>query len=373
MIDTMGIIYAAENDVELKEITGKRSVAAVPIWGRYRIIDFILSDMVNSGIRNIGIITQNHYNSLMVHLGSGKEWDLNRKRDGLFIFPPYAGHDDPGWFRGSVDALHSIMGYIRRSSQKYVIVCGSNMVCNLTYKDAFKYHIDKGADITVLYKEDLKMPDEELKRNILIQTRDDGRIWDMEIKPTIPKSRKISMRMYIIERSLLEYLVEECTARGNSDFVRDILLAKLNTLNIYGYSFEGYLACIDSTLSYYHHNLELLDPIVRDELFVKGGLIYTRVMDEVPAQYSKSASVTNCVIADGCLIEGDVKDSILFRGVRVGRGAKIRSSVIMQNSEIQENAILENVILDKEVIIRRGKMLIGQYNYPVVIRKGAVI
>lgn len=373
MIDAMAVVYAAENNAELKDITRSRSVAAIPVGGRYRIIDFILSNMVNSGIRNIGIITQSHYSSLMGHLGPGKEWDLDRKRDGLFILPPYVGHDNRGWYRGSVEALHSIMSYIKRSEQKYVVISGEHMVCNMTYNDAYQYHIEKGADITLIYKDDRKMSEEELKRNVLVQIDDEGKIMDMAIHPAIPKSAKVSMQMYIIERSLLEYLIEEGTARGCVDFESDLLLKKMDTLKIFGFPFSGYTARIDSILSYYKHNMDLLDPGVRNQLFFKQEKIYTRVKDEVPARYTEEASVQNCLVADGCVIEGEVENSVLFRGVKIYRGAKVKNSIIMQNSEVLENAVLENVILDKDVIIKRSKKLIGQENYPVVIGKKVVI
>ena len=373
MIDAMGVIYAAENDAKLKEITRNRSVAAIPVGGRYRVIDFVLSNMVNSGIRNVGIITQNHYSSLMGHLGPGKEWDLNRKRDGLFILPPYVGHDHQGWYKGSVDALHSIMGYIRRSDQKYIVLSGGHTISNMIYNDAYEFHIDKGADITLIYKNENEMPPDELKKNILIQTMEDGRITDMEIKPALPKSTKMSIGVYIIEKYLLEYLVEECTAHGNSDFERDILLRKLDKLKIYGFPYKGYAAYIDSIQSYFHHNMDLLDPEIRNELFFKPGRIYTRVKDEVPARYSGTAVAHNCVVADGCVVEGEVENSVLFRGVKIYKGVKIRNCVIMQNCEILDDAILENVILDKEVIIKRGKRLTSQESYPMVIGKGTVI
>lgn len=373
MRDTMGIIYTGESDISLKEITRSRSVAAVPIGGRYRIIDFILSNMVNSGIRNVGIITQNNYHSLMDHLDSGKQWDLDRKRDGLFILPPYVSRDNTGWYKGKVDALHNIMAYIRRSTQQYALISGSTMVCNLTYDNALDFHKEKNADITVLYKEDKDAAHEDLSRNILIQTNGDQRIWDMEVMPSLPKSNKISMEMYIMEKNLLEYLVEECTARGQNDFIKDILIKKMDMLKIYGYPYTGYLARIDSIQSYFKHNMELLDPINRYELFFRSGSIYTKVKDEVPAKYGSHARSENTMVADGCIIEGQVENSILFRGVRIASGARVKNSIIMQNTEIQEGAVLENVILDKEVVIRRGKRLMGQENYPMVIGKSAVI
>lgn len=373
MLDAMGVVYAAESDVELKEITRNRSVAAIPIGGRYRIIDFILSNMVNSGIRNIGIITQSHYSSLMGHLGPGKEWDLDRKRDGLFILPPYVGHNYSGWYKGTADALHSIMGYIRRSEQKYVVISGGHLVSNMTYNDAYQYHIDREADITLIYKEAAGYSPEELKKSVILQTDDYGRIWDMEVRPSQPKSGKVSLQLYIIERSLLEFLVEECVARGNNDFVKDILLKKIHTLKIFGYPFQGYTSRVDSILNYYKHNMDLLDINVRNELFNKPERIFTRVKDEVPARYAADAHVKNCLVADGCVVEGEVINSVLFRGVKVFKGARVRNSIIMQDSEILENAQLENVILDKEVMVKRGKVLIGQDSYPMVIAKGAVI
>lgn len=372
MKDALGIVYAAEDDVEFRELTKKRSVAAVPFGGRYRLIDFVLSNMVNSGITNIGIITQNNYGSLIDHIGTGKEWDLNRKREGLYILSPYAIHDSPGWYKGSIDALHSVMGFIRKSNQKYVIFSGTHMLCNMTYNDAERFHIDSGADITIIYKEE-EVKKDRLRKYTLIQTDEDGRIWDMEVHPTVPKSNKISMKMYIIEKNLLEYLIEEAVARGYNDFVRDIILRKLDRLKIYGYPFKGYLARIDSITTYYKYNMELLNPDIRNELFNKSGLIYTKVKDEVPAKYSEDAAVQNCLVADGCVIEGEVENCVLFRGVRIYKGAKIKNSIIMQDVEIQENVVLDHVILDKNVVIKRGRTLIGQENFPVVISKGEVI
>lgn len=373
MRDTMGIIYTGDNNASLQEITRNRSVASVPFGGRYRIIDFILSNMVNSGIHNVGLIMQNNYHSLMDHLDSGKQWDLDRKNDGLFILPPYVSQGNTGWYRGDVEALHNIMSYIRRSTQKNVVISGASMVCNLTYDEAFDFHREKNADITIIYKEEKKASRDELSKHTLIQTDEDGRIWDMEVMPSAPMSNKISMEMYIIEKKLLEYLVEECTARGLHDFVKDILIKKIDKLKIYGYPYTGYLAKIDSVQSYFKHNMELFNPENFYELFHHYGLIYTKVKDEVPARYGNNSSSENSLVADGCVIDGTIENCVVFRGVKIAEGAVVKNSIIMQDTEISENAYLENVILDKNVIIRRGKHLVGQENYPVVIRKKAVI
>ncbi|MDF2544481.1 MAG: glgD [Herbinix sp.] len=373
MRDTLGIIYTGDSDASLEELTLFRSVAAVPFGGRYRIIDFILSNMINSGIINVGLITQNNYQSLLDHLDSGKQWDLDRKRGGLFILPPYVSHDKNGWYRGEIDAFHNIMSYIRKSPQNYVVISGSSMVCNLTYNDAMEFHKKNKADITVIYKEEKKASVEDLSKHTLIRTKEDNRIWDIEVTPSAPKSNKISMEMYIIEKKLFMYLIEECAARGQHDFIKDILIKKLDKLKIYGYPYEGYLAKIDSIRSYFKHNMELFNLKNFYELFHNAGLIYTKVKDEVPAKYGINARAVNSLVADGSVIEGQIENCIVFRGVRIEEGAVIKNSIIMQNTEIQEKAILENVILDKEVIIRKGRRLIGQENYPVVIRKKAVI
>lgn len=373
MRDTMGIIYTGDSNVSLQELTLQRSVAALPFGGRYRIIDFTLSNMINSGIVNVGIITQNNYHSLMDHLDTGKQWDLDRKNGGLFILPPYVSHDNRGWYRGDVEAYHSNMSYIRRSNQKYVILSGSSMVCNLTYDDAMEFHRDNNADITIIYKEVKKAAKEELTKHTLIRTDENNRVIDIEVKPATPMSDKLCMEMYIIEKRLFEYLVEECEARGLFDFNKDVLIRNLGKLKILGYPYDGYMANIDSIQSYFKHSMELFNPENFYELFHHAGLIYTKVKDEVPAKYGDKATAQNSLVADGCIINGQVENCVLFRGVKIAEGAVVKNSIIMQDAEIQEKVVLENVILDKEVIIRKGKHLVGQECYPVVIRKKAVI
>lgn len=373
MRDTMGIIYTGDSNLSLQELTLHRSVAALPFGGRYRVIDFTLSNMINSGIVNVGLITQNNYRSLMDHLDSGKQWDLHRKNGGLFILPPYVSHENTGWYRGEVDAYHCNMSYIRKSQQKYVVLSGSSMVCNLTFDEALNFHRDNIADITIIYKEDSKASGEELSKHTLIRTDDTGRVWDIEVKPSGPMSNKISMEMYIIERKLFEFLIEESAARGQFDFAKDILIKNKEKLRILGYPYQGYLVKIDSVESYFRHNMELLKEENFQELFRKDYPVYTKVRDEVPAKYGEASLSENSLVADGCIVEGVIENCILFRGVKIGKDAVVKNSIIMQDSEVHDRAILENVILDKEVIVRRGKRLMGQENYPIVIRKNSII
>ncbi|MGI6200551.1 MAG: glucose-1-phosphate adenylyltransferase subunit GlgD [Christensenellales bacterium] len=373
IIDAMGIIYTGENSLRLKDLTYSRSAAAVPIGGRYRLIDFMLSDLVNSGITNVGVITQRNYHSIMDHLGAGKEWDLNRKRDGLFILPPFGTRDNVGSYKGDLDALKGAMSYIRRSKQRYCIVMNSNVIFNSTFEDLLNFHIDHGADITVMYTESDPDAIRESDGHVTIRMDDRSRIWDMEINAPQNKSNNQLMGVAVMEKGLLENLVEDSIAHGNTNFTKHILLPRLDELRVYGFKYPGYVARIDSVLSYYKHNMALLDPAVRADLLGRAGDVYTKVKDEVPARYESGAKVSNCLVADGCIIEGEVENSILFRGVRVGRGARIRNSIIMQSSEVMDNARLDHVILDKQVLIRRDRTLSGQDTFPVVIGKNAVI
>ena len=191
--------------------------------------------------------------------------------------------------------------------------------------------------------------------------------------PSVPKFDKVSMKMFILEKNLLEYLVEEGVARGQHDFTKEILMRKLDTLRVFGYPYTGYLIKIDGIRSYFRHSMELLDPENRKELFRDSGTIYTKIKDEVPAKYGPNCKVSNSLVADGCVVEGEVENCILFRGVRIARGAVVKNSIMMQNTEIQADTLVEDVIMDKDVIIRRGKRLIGQESYPVVIGKKAII
>ena len=367
----MGIINLNDKQELLTELTKSRPLAAVPFGGRYRLIDFILSNMVNSGIQNVGILVQDKYKALMDHLRSGKEWDLARKRDGLFILPPSQSRYLGGDCQGNVENFYSNLDYIESSRQKYVLIAGSHIVCNLNYHKLFKFHQEKGADITVMYKEN--DGDEEFIESLIVECQNDGRVLDLRLSSARVGGNKVSMEMYVIEKKLLVGLVRDCHARGGFDFVTDILIKNSNTLKIYGYAYKGYTARVDSVKNYYKHNMELLKPEKWEELFFKSGLVYTKVKDEAPVKYKENAKVSNAMVGNGCMIEGRVENSILFRGVKVHKGAYVKDCIVMQRCEIGENAIIENLICDKNVSITTGKWLKGEKNYPLVIEKGTVI
>ena len=371
MKDVMGIINLMEHEDFLKEITDHRPVAAVPFGGRYRLIDFVLSNMVNSGLCNIGLVVQHKYGALMDHLGRGKDWDLDRKRDGLFFLPPSQNYYQSS-NRWDLRHLQNHLEYINYSRQKYILIAGSNMLCNINYQDAFKFHQAMNADITIIYK-DMEHSIEDLSQFQLIHIAEDGRCIDIEIKPERIKCANVSMEMFIIKKSLFLQLINQCSSRGECDFIRDVLIKNLNRLRIYGYPYQGYLANIDSVQSYYNYSMDLLKPEIWQKLFFDSGLIYTKPRDGAPTKYGEESQVTNSLIANDCIIDGVVENSIVFRGVKVHKGAHVKDSIIMQVCEIMENAVLENVIADKEVIITKGRHLKGEENFPLVIKKKTVI
>ena len=368
-----GLIYTGEANAQLRELTFSRSVAAVPFGGRYRAIDFMLSDIVNTGISNVGIITQRNYHSLMDHLGSGKEWDLHRKRDGLFILPPFVTRDNTGVYRGTVDAIRSVMGYIRRSAQKYVILTGSHTLYNTTYDKMLRQHIETGADITIMYNEEHEFNRAEQYDDLRLTINENGRITDLALNPYMPDSPFMGCDAYIMETPLLEYLVEDAAAHGEFDFMQDVLIKNVNKYRFCGWKYNGYVARLNSVDAFYKHNLALLQPAVQQDLFNSAHPIYTKVKDEVPANYCGSGSARNSVIADGCIIEGEVENSVLFRGVHVGKGAKVKNCILMQATYIGDNSELSYMVLDKGVIVLNGRRLSGHENYPVILRKGVTV
>ncbi|OQB23510.1 MAG: Glycogen biosynthesis protein GlgD [Firmicutes bacterium ADurb.Bin182] len=371
--DTFGLIYTGESNMELRDLTHSRSVAAVPFGGRYRCIDFLLSCMVNSGIINVGVIAQKNYHSLMDHLGSGKEWDLNRKRDGLFILPPFMTRENTGIYKGTVDALRSCMGYIRRSPQRYILLTGSHVIYNTTYNKMAEQHITTGADITIMYSRNSAAEPDGQYDDLRLTLDETGRVTDLALNPYRPKSDAQSCDAFLMEKTLLEYLLEESVSHANYDFTRDILLKKTETLRMFGWEYKGYVARINSLESYFKHNMALLNRSVSEDLFNPEHPIYTKVKDEVPAYYAKGAAVSNSFVADGCIIEGEVENSVLFRGVRVAKGASVKNSILMQAAEVQEQCALDHVVLDKSVIIKRGRSLKGYDNFPIILRKGTVL
>lgn len=372
MLDLMGIINLNEAEEYLGELSRSRSLASVPFAGRYRLIDFVLSNMVNSEISNVGIFIQHKYRSLMDHLRSGKDWDLARKRDGLFILPPAYTKTPMQVHRGDVENIYSNLDYIYQSRQRYVIIAGANMVTNLDYREALAAHKSTGADITILYTKANCGTHDCLRANML-EIKADGQVSAIKEFKDSGGYQNMCMEMFIMEKRLLIELVNQCISYGDYDFVKHCIIKNSNKYKVYGYHHQGYVARISSLQSYFQHSMELLNPNVWKELFFKSGLIYTKAKDEPPAKFMHDSEVSNSLIASGCYVEGRVENSILFRGVKVQKGAYIKNSVVMQKGVIASGVMLDNVVCDKDVYITANKQLKGEASYPLVIKKGRVI
>ncbi|MGG3572629.1 sugar phosphate nucleotidyltransferase [Bacillus gobiensis] len=330
----LGIIDATTQKESLRDLTVQRSLGAIPFAGRYRLIDFILSSMVNSGIRSVGIFPKYHYRSLMDHLGSGKEWDLSRKRDGLFFFPsPHLHHeyDEFGSFRQFSDHLD----YFHRSSQEYAVITNSHTICNINFQYVLEKHLELDCDITELYQ--------------------DGQ----------------SLQIYIMAKSLLKDLIYGHVDQGFKT-LQEVVSSSQSSLTICRYEYAGYAAVIDTIENYFIHSLQLIQPQYWQQIFLPQMPIYTKVKDEPPTKYYNSSKVKNSMIANGCLIAGEVENSIIFRGVTIGEGTKIKNSIVMQKSQIGDNCTLEQVIADKDVRVGNKSEIAGTMKMPYVLRKGLV-
>ena len=372
--DMMGIIFTDNVGASMGELTTVRSLAAVPFGGRYRIIDFMLSNMVNSSMTTVGITTPYNYQSLSDHLGTGKPWDLDRKSNGLFLLPP-KDISTPGAVKGGIDTINGISHFLIKSRKEYVVVSDCNTICKVDFGDVMKFHTENDADITVLCSEVGLLDSRTLASRILFDIDESDRIRDIQAYPLTQKSNYAYMHAFLIKKGLLLDLIGDAAAHNKHHISRDIFMPNLDRLKIFGYKYKGFCRQIDTIKAFYDANLELLNKDVRDELFGGNGgaPVYTKVKDTVPTKYGIGADVSNSFIADGCRIEGTVKNSILFRGVHVGAGATVENCIVMQNSEVMENCLLENVIFDKEVILRGGRKLVGQDTYPMVVGKKTVI
>jgi glucose-1-phosphate adenylyltransferase len=373
MKDTMGLIFTGENDQQLRELTTNRAVAAVPICSRYRIIDFLLSSMVGSGIRNVGVIVQKNYHSLMDHLGSGKEWDLHGKRQGLAILPPFMTADNVGVYSGFMEALHSNLDYLRRCRENYIVVTDSHMLYSTDYSEMVSRHRETGADITLMYTGDRGAA--RNGRGKYLDMDSNGRVTHMEVDPVMPHYINTYMEVFVLRRELLIYLVDRAISHGERHFTRELLLNALKdgSLRIHGFPCACRAWNIDSVQAYYDCSMDLLDSSVRGMLFSPALPIWTKLRDEMPTRYIGTPKVSNTLLADGCVIEGDVENSILFRGVQVMKGARVKNCIVMQDSRVMNGAWIENCILDKQTQISEDTRLIGSRTYPVMVAKDMTV
>ena len=358
----LGIINLDENENKMNELVKNRPLASIPFARRYRIIDFVLSNMTNSGIDTIGIFTKNKSRSVLEHLSNGRPWDLHRKKGGLKIFN--FGDIEP--FYEDVNNFYDNIEFLQKSNHEYVLLTSSYMICNIDYKKAIEEHRKSRNDITIIYK-NVSNDDDRFINCQMIKRDANGRVVAIRKNSKIGKSTNINMEMYIMKKDLFIQIVEESVKTGLYKKVKEYIQTNIDDLVVGAYEYTGYLACINSVSNYYEANMELLDVKINQELFHSRNRIYTKVKDEPPTQYSVNSKVENSLIANGCHIDGSVKNSIIFRKVDIGPGVEVENCIIMQNTIIKKNAKLVNVIVDKGSIITENEDCSGNDVLPLVL------
>ncbi len=374
--NALGIIFPNSYDGLVPELVSERLMASIPFASRYRMVDFILSSMVNCGIDNISLIVRKNYHSLMDHLGSGREWDLTRKNGGLNIVPPFA-EKTVKVYNGRVEALASILDFLKDQKEKYVVMSDANIAVNFDFNALIDAHIASGADVTAVYREEeipaCAIASQSIDKDFYYTfSIDEERIREIQINSKASGIQNFSMNIYIISRELLMEQITNAFVHGYSYFERDILAPQLDKLNVQAFKFDGYLAQIGDMKSYFDENMKLLDDQNLDALF-SGNPVYTKIRDDNPTRYISGAKVKNVMAADGCVIEGEVENSILFRGVKIAKGAKVKNCVLMQDTIVEENASLEYMITDKNVTITADKEVKGTDTFPVYVAKYQVV
>ncbi|MGL4362848.1 MAG: glucose-1-phosphate adenylyltransferase subunit GlgD [Cellulosilyticaceae bacterium] len=365
----VGIILAGGKRNTLGELTAKRNVAAVPVCGTYRAIDFALSNLSNSGVKKVAIISQHNTRSLTDHISSSKWWGFGRKKTGLYLFTPHMINTETFSFKGTADAIYQNIEFLKKSNEPYVVLVSGDQITKMDFSDIIKYHEEKNADITVVCKD----VEYDVKDYGVIGLDENNKMTDFEEKPLEPQHKTVSLGAYVIGRELLIKLIEELELEGRHSFVNDIIIRYRRKLNIYGYKFEGYWSTIKDISSFYKINMDCLNPEIRKMLFNTYPYIYTKAKDEPPAKFNDSAKVSNSIISGGDIINGTVESSVLFRKVFVGENAIIKNSIIMEGCMIGRGAIIENAILDKSVYISEGQRIIGNPEKLAVVSKNSIL
>ena len=375
--NALGILFPNSYDSLVPDLVSERLMASIPFASRYRLVDFILSSMANCGIDNISLIVRRNYHSLMDHLGSGREWDLTRKNGGLNLVPPFA-EKTVSIYNGRVEALASILDFLKEQKEKYVVMADTNLAVNFDFNALIQAHMDSRADVTVAYREEPLPGDLTGHRDIgksLYYTLaiDNGRVTKMYMNSKEPGVQNFSMNIYIIDRELLIDQINTAYVRGQVFFERDILAPQIGRLNVQAFRYDGYVARISSMKSYFDENMKMLDDANVDALFSAGNPIYTKIRDDNPSRYINGSKAVNIMAADGCIIEGKVENSILFRGVKIGMGARVKNCVLMQDTVIEAGASVEYAVTDKNVTITKGKDIKGTDTFPVYVAKYQVV
>lgn len=365
----MGIIFANMHDASISEMTELRSMAALPFGGRYRLVDFPLTALYNAAITQVGIVVKENYHSLMDHIGTGRDWDLARKNGGVSIFPPFseAGFGD-SVYHGRIEAMRSVYNYINDSQAKYVVLMDCDHVCNLDLEDIVNTHIDGGYDATIACCD---LPDHMQNTGscVAVAADGDGRVTAINRNSPREQGDCYSMNLFVLAKPLLLQLLDSAPYGSAAHFEADVLAPLLGQLNVHCYHYDGFVRRIYSVKSYYDASMSLLEAHNMDGLFFSRGPVYTKVFDAAPVRYGLESAVENTLAADGCIIEGHVENSLLFRNVKIEPGAEVRNSILMQDTVVKSGARLDYVITDKAVVVGSSHQLSGGPDDPMYIKK----
>ena len=370
-MNVMGIIFA--NDATLGELTNKRTMASLPFGGRYRQVDFHLSNMAAAGVHHVGIISRHNYQSLMNHVGSGEEWGLELEEGGLEFLTPYA-MSATDIYRGKLDALHSVMDFLSYGPEdEYVIMADSAILTNIDLLDVLDKHITSGKDLTVVTKDGIANGSKQLDLALKLDAK--GEICDIAVDFVADSSYLASMDIFVLSKKYLRDTVRQFIARNKFHMDRDLVLGQWQAgkLSINVYQFKGAALFNDTVEEYFRNSLSLIDPKVRHDVFGYNHPVFTKVRDRVPTYYGDGSDVADCLVADGCMLEGKAENSVLFRNVTLSRNSQVENCVIMNDTVIGEGSVLKNVILDKDVTIRPGTKLMGSVKNPIIIKRGETV
>lgn len=374
-----GLIFSNIHDLSLPELTSRRTLASVPYGCRYRLIDFPLSNMVNSGISKIGLVTHDNYQSLLDHIGTGKDWDLARRSGGIKILPPFiTAFDNNGARRFDASRLDSLIGvkdFIERCSEDVIVLSDCDIICNIDLADVLAQHEKSGAEITIVTCDDSNMIEKRrTEETYSVESDDNGIVTDIAVYDPELSTGIISTNIIVVNRIYLLSAIHEATARGYNNLYTDIILKKCKLGGVYSYHYEHAALKISSLESYFKASMMLLDSEIRDDLInVEDRPIYTKLRNTAPTLYKPGSAVKNSYIADGCEIEGVVENSIIFRGVRIGKGCVVKNSVVLQGTYLGENVTFNCVVADKDVVVKDGRTLSGHTTLPFFISKGTVV
>lgn len=354
----IGIILAGGNSARMRELSEKRAIAAMPVAGSYRGIDFALSNMSNSHVQKVAVLTQYNSRSLNEHLSSSKWWDFGRKQGGLYVFTPTITANNSFWYRGTADSIAQNISFLKNSHEPYVVIASGDGVYKLDYNKVLEYHIEKKADITVVTK--ALSPEEDCSRFGVVQADESGRIIDFQEKPLVANSKQISIGVYVIRRRQLIEMIESSMEEEKFDFVNDILIRYLDLKKVYAYELTDYWSSISSVESYYRTNMNFLDKDVRNYFFKQYPDVYTKIDDLPPAKYNPGAWVRNSLVSSGCIINGVIENSVLFKQVYVGNNCTIKNSIILNDVHIGDNTYIENCIVESRDTIRANTNYVGE-------------